>query len=423
MAMYHSWDSQRRLAAPDPRPQPAARASRHRERGRRASKTAPGAGSKAPWGRVRCMARHSQAVEPGTVWTWNAIGKADGAWQLAPGADEARKGFLLNHLISEELPCPGSPSGASATRTRSPARPAGTTCACASARPSPMPQPDELAAGEASATPPAGRRRRGAAPYFAKGASMIQWALGTWQAGVVRRRAPAWHRRPTPAPAARASPARRWRASSRWSSTSTSASAAMPASPPAAVEHLRRGRPAGRRRRLRRRAPAAPSSTACRATRPATTRHADRALPKSCLHCEDPPCVPVCSPPARATSAPRTASCWSTTTSASAASTAPGPALRRARELDEARQVMTKCTLCVDRIHDPAAPWLTASRPASRPARPAHACSATSRTRSPRCRAGHPRARRLSLMPEWDTRPANHYLPRRITPAGHRSHR
>ena len=40
----------------------------------------------------------------GTVWTWNAIGKADGAWQLAPGADEARKGFLLNHLISEELP-------------------------------------------------------------------------------------------------------------------------------------------------------------------------------------------------------------------------------------------------------------------------------------------------------------------------------
>ena len=40
------------------------------------------------------------------MWTWNAIGKADGAWQLAPGADEARKGFLLNHLITEELPFP-----------------------------------------------------------------------------------------------------------------------------------------------------------------------------------------------------------------------------------------------------------------------------------------------------------------------------
>ncbi len=50
------------------------------------------------------MLRYSEAVEPGTVWTWNAIGKADGAWQLAPGADEARKGFLLNHLINDELP-------------------------------------------------------------------------------------------------------------------------------------------------------------------------------------------------------------------------------------------------------------------------------------------------------------------------------
>jgi hypothetical protein len=43
-------------------------------------------------------------VEPGTVWTWNAIGKAAGAWGLSGRADEARKGFLLNHLISEELP-------------------------------------------------------------------------------------------------------------------------------------------------------------------------------------------------------------------------------------------------------------------------------------------------------------------------------
>jgi sulfite dehydrogenase (quinone) subunit SoeA len=50
------------------------------------------------------MVRYSDAVEPGTVWTWNAIGKASGAWQLSPGADESRKGFLLNHLISEELP-------------------------------------------------------------------------------------------------------------------------------------------------------------------------------------------------------------------------------------------------------------------------------------------------------------------------------
>ncbi len=50
------------------------------------------------------MARFSEAVEPGTVWTWNAIGKAAGAWGLTPKANESQKGFLLNHLISEELP-------------------------------------------------------------------------------------------------------------------------------------------------------------------------------------------------------------------------------------------------------------------------------------------------------------------------------
>ena len=57
-----------------------------------------------PWGKVRCMCRYSEAVEPGTVWTWNAIGKARGAWNLGPTANESTKGFLLNHLITEELP-------------------------------------------------------------------------------------------------------------------------------------------------------------------------------------------------------------------------------------------------------------------------------------------------------------------------------
>ncbi len=57
-----------------------------------------------PHGQVRCMCRLSEAVEPGTVWTWNAIGKAQGAWHLAPDANESQRGFLLNHVISEELP-------------------------------------------------------------------------------------------------------------------------------------------------------------------------------------------------------------------------------------------------------------------------------------------------------------------------------
>jgi anaerobic selenocysteine-containing dehydrogenase len=53
--------------------------------------------------KVRCQCRFSEAVEPGTVWTWNAIGKASGAWGLSPKANESQQGFLLNHLISEEL--------------------------------------------------------------------------------------------------------------------------------------------------------------------------------------------------------------------------------------------------------------------------------------------------------------------------------
>ncbi|VAW74224.1 Anaerobic dimethyl sulfoxide reductase chain A, molybdopterin-binding domain, partial [hydrothermal vent metagenome] len=55
-------------------------------------------------GKVRCLCRYSEAVEPGTVWTWNAIGKGPGAWGLDADANESKQGFLLNHLISEELP-------------------------------------------------------------------------------------------------------------------------------------------------------------------------------------------------------------------------------------------------------------------------------------------------------------------------------
>jgi sulfite dehydrogenase (quinone) subunit SoeA len=102
MAMYHSWDSQnawlRQIHSHNylhVNPVTA-----------KAAGIADGGWCwvESQWGQVRCMLRTSEAVEPGTVWTWNAIGKADGAWRLAPGADESRKGFLLNHLISEELP-------------------------------------------------------------------------------------------------------------------------------------------------------------------------------------------------------------------------------------------------------------------------------------------------------------------------------
>jgi anaerobic selenocysteine-containing dehydrogenase len=106
MAMYHSWDSQNAWLR-----QIHTYNTLHVN-----TQTARAAGIEdgdwvwleSPWGRVRCKASHSQAVEPGTVWTWNAIGKAAGAWNLAPDANEAREGFLLNHVISDELPERGS---------------------------------------------------------------------------------------------------------------------------------------------------------------------------------------------------------------------------------------------------------------------------------------------------------------------------
>jgi len=55
-------------------------------------------------GKIKAQARLMDGVNPETVWTWNAIGKRSGAWNLEKGADEAKKGFLLNHLISELLP-------------------------------------------------------------------------------------------------------------------------------------------------------------------------------------------------------------------------------------------------------------------------------------------------------------------------------
>ena len=78
---------------------------------------------------------------------------------------------------------------------------------------------------------------------------------------------------------------------------------------------------------------------------------------------------------------------------------------------------MTKCTLCVDRIYSDALP------PEERKPACVMACPTGARlfgdVKDPdsavsmaiRERAGY------ALMPEWNTRPANQYLPRRITPA------
>ena len=105
MAMYHSWGSQnawlRQIHGHNPLYLPT---RLWREHG-----FAPGdwARVSSAHGSIRVPVAHMAALNPHTVWTWNAIGKRKGAWALEPDAPEATRGFLLNHLIHELLPPKG----------------------------------------------------------------------------------------------------------------------------------------------------------------------------------------------------------------------------------------------------------------------------------------------------------------------------
>ena len=105
MAMYHSWGSQnawlRQIHGHNPMFVSQTLAAKH--------DLADG-----DWiwvtshhGRIRVPVAVMAGVNDHTIWTWNAIGKRKGAWQLDPDAPEAKKGFLLNHLIHELLPAKG----------------------------------------------------------------------------------------------------------------------------------------------------------------------------------------------------------------------------------------------------------------------------------------------------------------------------
>ncbi len=55
-------------------------------------------------GKMTGVLRYSDAVEPTTVWTWNAVAKQAGSWGLDPKAPEATRAILINHIIPDTLP-------------------------------------------------------------------------------------------------------------------------------------------------------------------------------------------------------------------------------------------------------------------------------------------------------------------------------
>lgn len=134
-------------------------------------------------------------------------------------------------------------------------------------------------------------------------------------------------------------------------------------------------------------------------------------FPKSCLHCEDPPCVPVCP------------------TGASYKRKEDGIVLVDydkcigckycswacpwgVREIDEKKKVMTKCTLCVDRIYDESIP--------EGERKPACVLACPTKARffgdiddpNSEISKAIEEKQGYQLMPEWGTNPSNKYFSR-----------
>lgn len=101
-AMYHSWGSQnawlRQIHGTNPLYVPTSICKKA------GLKDGDWAWVTSYHGRIKVPVKPMDAVNSQTIWTWNAIGKRKGAWNLSKGAPESNKGFLLNHLIGELLP-------------------------------------------------------------------------------------------------------------------------------------------------------------------------------------------------------------------------------------------------------------------------------------------------------------------------------
>ncbi len=104
-AMYHAWGSQnawlRQIHGENPMYVPGPVMDEHR------LEDGDWAWISSHHGKIKVPMRRMDAVNPKTLWCWNAIGKRKGAWALNEGASETTRGFLLNHLIHELLPPKG----------------------------------------------------------------------------------------------------------------------------------------------------------------------------------------------------------------------------------------------------------------------------------------------------------------------------
>ena len=330
-------------------------------------------------------------VNPNTVWTWNAIGKRNGAWNLAADSPEFTQGVSAEPPDHRTLA--GRDGAPRSTPTRSPGRPPGTICGCGSRR-----------RRRRSRLQRARLRDLGHPPSLAPPPDIVRYGAPAAETSA------ATARRPNDRSAGAAFRARK---SSASSSISISASAAMPARPRA-----RNGTPAGTWRRCpistpMATAPGASGSTASIRSRKAEGEGARTVhFPKSCLHCEDAACVTVCP------------------TGASYKRAEDGIVLVNesicigcklcswacpygAREFDADEGVMKKCTLCIDRIYN--------ENLAAEERQPACVMVCPTKARffgdlgDPNSAVSELVAARggKDLMPELGYRPVNKYLPPR----------
>ena len=336
-------------------------------------------------------------VNADTVWTWNAIGKRAGAWNLPTDAPEATRGFLLNHLIAELLPeqngyrysnsdpvtgqaawydlrvrlekAPAAEAGESAPRFAPIVRPPGLA-----APPAILRYGADLAPATASAgaTPP-GRRAHD---------RLRRTAAGPEEA---RPRHRPRHLRRLP----------RLRGQLQ------------------GMEHRRPLGAADRPRPLRRRRRAACGSTASTPTRSATARSGRTVhFPRTCLHCDEPACVTVC-PTGASYKRAEDGIVLVNADTCIGCKLCSWACPYGAREFDEDAGVMKKCTLCIDRIYNENLGRRSACRPAC------STCPASARhfgdLGDPDSDVSQLVATRGGddLMPELGYKPVNHYLPPR----------